>query len=53
MKRIYGIIWGHCTPRIQSLLKDNKDYNIKLKTFDSLWLMKETKKITASINIVD
>ena len=51
MNRIYGIIWGQCTPELQLVLKGNEDYNKKSKTFDLLWIIKEAKKITAGIYV--
>ena len=51
MNRIYGTIWGQCTPELQLVLKGNKDYNKKSKTFDLLWIIKEAKKRTAGIYV--
>ena len=31
MKKSYGIIWGHCTPGLQSVLKGNEDFLSKSK----------------------
>ena len=39
MNKIYGTIWGKCTPGLQSVLKGNEEYNNKSKTFDSPWSM--------------
>ena len=51
MNGIYGIICGKCTPGLQLEFKGNKDYLTKSNIFDSLWLTKETNKITAGIDV--
>ena len=51
MNNIYGIIWEQCNPGIQSFLKGNEDFPSRFKCFDALWLIQETKKITALINV--
>ena len=40
MNRVYSIIWGRCTPGLQSVMKGNGDYNKNSKTFYSLRLIK-------------
>ena len=39
MNKIYGIIWGQCTPGLQSVLKENEDFPSKSNSFGFLWLM--------------
>ena len=51
MNNIYGIIWGQCNSGLQSSLKVNEDFPSKSKMSDLLWLMKETKNITAGIDV--
>ena len=51
MNIIYGIIWVQCTPGIKSVLKSNEEYLTKSKTFESLWLMRDTKKTTTGIEL--
>ena len=43
MNKIYGIIFGQCTPIIQSALKGFPDYENKSKDCYCLWLMEELK----------
>ena len=51
MNVIYGNIWGQFIPVVQPVLKCNKDYSIKYKNFDVLWIMQKIKKINANINV--
>ena len=51
MNTIYGIIWGQCTPGVQSVLKGNEDFPSRSKKCKSLCIMQETKKITARLGV--
>ena len=51
MNKLYGIIWGQCTPGLKSVLKGNEDFFYKSKKFDLLWIMQEKKNITTGMYV--
>ena len=51
MNKIYGIIWGQCTQELQSVLKGSEDFISKSKPLNFLWLIQDTKKITAGVAV--
>ena len=51
MNKIYGIVFGRCTPSLQSVMKRVTEYEKKSKDCDCFWIMEETKKITEGVDI--
>ena len=41
---LYGIIIGQCTPPLRSTIKHDVEYGIKSSDFDTLWLLKRSKR---------
>ena len=50
-KKLYGIVIGQCTPPLRSTIKHDEEYGIKSLYFDTLWLLKKIKKMTAGVDI--
>jgi hypothetical protein len=46
MRGIYAIVWGQCSPMIQSKLKSLDHYSTKSIECDCIWLLKEIQGIT-------
>ena len=49
--KIYGIVFGQCTPSLQPVLKGVTEYENKSKDCDFLWLLEEVNKITAGVDV--
>ena len=47
--KIYGIIWGQCTPGLQAELKSLDDYDAHAATYDAVWLLRESMKLAAGV----
>ena len=47
LPKLYGLMWGHCTPGLQSELQGDPSYKEKSKDYDCLWLA-ETLKLNSS-----
>jgi hypothetical protein len=43
---IYAIVWGQCSPMMQSKLESLDDFGTKSNTCDCVWLLKEIQGIT-------
>ena len=37
--KLYGLVWGQCTPGLQSELQGESEYKDKSNEFNCLWLM--------------
>jgi len=48
--KLYGIIYGQCTPALKSTVKGDVEYAAKSSTFDTLWLLEKLKAITAGVD---
>ena len=46
---LYSYIWGQCTPAFQAELKALPAFDIHRKKYDTLWLLRESKKLVSSI----
>jgi len=46
----YGIVIGQCTPALRSTLKSDNDYTTNSMAFNSLWLLKKLKALTARVD---
>ena len=51
--RLWGLIWGNCTPALQNQIKGNEQYKNKLKVNDSVWLLKVVKGLTSGVDEVN
>ena len=51
MNKIYGVVFGKCTPTLQSVFKVVPDYENKSNNCDCLWLMEEVNKITSGVDV--
>jgi hypothetical protein len=45
-RAIYAIVWGQCSPMMQSKLESLEDYNTKSIACDCVWLLQEIQGIT-------
>jgi hypothetical protein len=45
-RAVYAIVWGQCSPMMQSKLESLDDYKTKSNTCDCSWLLKEIQGIT-------
>jgi hypothetical protein len=45
-RAIYAIVWGQCSPMMQSKLESLDDFNLKSTECDCVWLLKEFQGIT-------
>jgi len=50
MNKVYGLVIGQCSPALRSTLKGDSEYDVRLSTYDSLWLLKKLKTITAGVD---
>ena len=41
--KLFGLLWGQCTPALQSDIKHTQEYKEKRDLRDCLWLMKQLK----------
>jgi hypothetical protein len=46
VRAIYAIVWGQCSPMMQSKLESLDDYTSKNQDCDCIWLLKEIQGIT-------
>ena len=47
---IYGLIWGQCSPALQSELEGDPEYITKSPAYNCLWLFTKVKKCTSGID---
>jgi hypothetical protein len=45
-RAIYAIVWGQCSPMMQSKLESLEDYEARSDTCDCIWLIQEIQGIT-------
>ena len=50
LEKLFGLIMGQCTQGLMAELKAEKEYEIRAKTSDALWLLKKVKVISAGID---
>ena len=50
IEKVYGLIWVQCSAGLQTYIKGLSYYEIGSSNFDALWLLREIKKATSSIN---
>ena len=43
VRKLYGFIWGQCTPSLQTSVKHLAEYKEKSNDYDVIWLLKELK----------
>ena len=48
--KIYGLIWGQCSPALQSELEVDPEYITKSPTYNCLWLFTKFKMCTSGID---
>ena len=51
MNKICGIVFGKCSPSLQSVIKGVPEYEKKSKYCNSWWIMEELRKITAVLYV--
>ena len=49
-EKVYGLIWGQYSAALQALIKGVSGYNENAVSFDTIWLLKELKKVTTGID---
>ena len=49
-EKAFSIIWGQCSSQLQSKITSLASYTTKAKAQDTLWLLKELKKVTSGIS---
>ena len=42
--KLFSIVIGQCTPPLRSTIKHDAEYGIKSSDFDTLWLLKRSKR---------
>ena len=47
---LYDVLWGQCSPQLQSTIKYNEQFETKDEERDIVWLMKELQRETAGID---
>lgn len=47
LPKLFGLIWGQCTPTLQQDIRNLPDYGVKADRHDCLWLLEHLKKCTA------
>ena len=47
---LYGIMWGQLSSGLQEAIKAESDYEVKLKVFDSAWLLEKSKLISSGVD---
>ena len=50
VQKIYGLVKGQCSYLLKTILKQEKEYRIKDRSRDLLWLMKTLKSLTSGID---
>ena len=48
--KLYGVIWGQCSPALQSELMGEPDFKEKSSAFDCIWLLGRLKLISAGLD---
>ena len=50
LSRLYGLIYGQCTPTMIAGVKSQPDYTAKNEVQDVVWLLKTVKKLSIGID---
>ena len=50
VRKIYGLVKGQCSHSLKTILKQEKEYEIKDRSQDVLWLMKTLKALTSGLD---
>ena len=50
MTKLYGTIWGHCSPALQSEVIGDKDYKEKSPRFDYVGLLSKLQKLCSGLD---
>ena len=48
--KLYGTIWGQCSPVLKSKVIGDAEYKVHAKEFDCVWLLQKLKKTCAGID---
>jgi hypothetical protein len=48
--KLYGVIWGQCSPALQSELTGDTDFKEKSSVFDCIWVLQKIKLISAGLD---
>ncbi len=50
MDKLYEVVWGQCSPALQSDMKGTKDFKTKEKERDVVWLLASLKKAASGVS---
>ena len=50
VRKIYGLVKGQCSHSLKTILKQEKEYEVKDRDQDILWLMKTLKALTSGLD---
>ena len=50
LKKIYTIVFGNCTDGVKTMLKADKEFASKSKTFDHAWIIEKVKTIVLGLD---
>ena len=48
--KLWGVIWGQCSPALQTELKGNQDYMMELSKYNGVWLLSKLKLAVVGID---
>ena len=50
LKKMYSLIYGNCTESVQTMLKEDTEYEGKSKIFDYKWLLDKVKTVVSGLD---
>ena len=48
--KLWGVIWGQCSPALQTEIKGNEDFSSEMVKYDMVWLLGQLKFAAAGID---
>ena len=49
-EKLYGLVWGQCSNRLQELIKADEEFEEKSRAYDYIWLLKKCKMILSGVD---
>lgn len=43
LAKLFGLIWGQCTPKLREDIMGKAEYTVKATEYDCLWLLEKAK----------
>ena len=47
LAKLFGLVWGQCTPKLREDIMGRTDYVTKLTEYDCLWLLEKVKSASS------